>query len=174
MSVDIESGYGCAPSDVAATAIKIARTGAVGINFEDQKIGEDTMYGINDQCDRLRSIRAALDADHAKLFINARTDLFLQTPADQHPSLVLSAVERAEAYRHAGADGFFVPGLVDPTTIAMLSERVALPLNIMSVDGAPSLSALGQLGVARVSFGPLPYRRMIDALTADARTVYRR
>ena len=61
-------------------------------------------------------------------------------------------------------------GLVDITLIARLAETSPLPLNIMVDDATPSLSALAQHGVARVSYGPRPYLVAMKALEqADAR-----
>jgi 2-methylisocitrate lyase-like PEP mutase family enzyme len=62
-------------------------------------------------------------------------------------------VARAKAYADAGADGVFVPGVVDPETIRALAERIPLPLNVMAGPGAPTVAALADLGVARVSVG---------------------
>jgi 2-methylisocitrate lyase-like PEP mutase family enzyme len=49
----------------------------------------------------------------------------------------------------------FVPGVVDAGIIAALVRAVDSPLNVMAMPGAPSTSDLGQLGVARVSVGPM-------------------
>jgi 2-methylisocitrate lyase-like PEP mutase family enzyme len=64
------------------------------------------------------------------------------------------AVGRANLYRAAGADCVFVPGVIDAATIVELVRQIDAPINIMARPGAPTLAQLGQLGVARVSFGP--------------------
>jgi 2-methylisocitrate lyase-like PEP mutase family enzyme len=112
------------------------------------------------------------------LFLNARTDLFLQgVPSGEHRALLPAARERAKAYQEAGASGLFVPGLIDEDLIAELCATVALPVNVMIVEGAPSVSRLAALGVARVSYGPLPFlvaakdlqERAHEALQDDGR-----
>jgi 2-methylisocitrate lyase-like PEP mutase family enzyme len=85
--------------------------------------------------------------------INARVDVFLfeigppETRFDE-------TVRRAQAYRAAGADCIFVPGVSDAETIASLVRAIDAPLNVMAVPGTPTVAELGRLGVARVSVGP--------------------
>src|SRR5258708_4129704 len=63
-------------------------------------------------------------------------------------------VRRAKVYRAAGADGLFVPGVVDAETIGALVRAIDGPLNVMAMPSAPTVPQLGKLGVARVSVGP--------------------
>ncbi len=68
------------------------------------------------------------------------------------------------AYRDAGADGVFVPGLTDLGAIAALVRDLeGCPLNVLYAPGGPSLARLGDHGVRRVSLGSLPYRRALGA-----------
>lgn len=161
LTVDLERGYG----DAAATVARAIDAGAVGGNIEDGV--ESGLRPIAEQAALLARARAAADARALPFFINARTDLFLQRPADAHDaSLVEHAVARAQAYADAGADGLFVPGLVAPALIEALVQRSPLPVNIMSMPGCPPLQTLAQLGVARVSHGPGPYLTAMQALAA--------
>ena len=79
------------------------------------------------------------------------------------------ALERGRAYADAGANGLFVPGLVDEKLIGRLVEGSPLPVNIMASASAPAAARLAQLGVARISHGPGPYRMMMKALQEAAR-----
>lgn len=81
-------------------------------------------------------------------------------------------LERAAAYKDAGASGLFAPGLIDPIMIRDLCDRSPLPVNIMVLPGAPSNSELASLGVARISYGPGPYRQMVEWLKSAASLVY--
>jgi len=109
------------------------------------------------------------------LFINARTDLFLQESDEaRHASLLDQAIDRAKAYADAGASGFFAPWLIDADLIARLSAASPLPVNVMMRPGAPDLATLAAAGVARVSYGPFPYRAMMAWLRAEAEKVYGR
>jgi 2-methylisocitrate lyase-like PEP mutase family enzyme len=60
--------------------------------------------------------------------------------------------------------------LVDDALIGRICEGVSLPVNIMVMDGVPSNARLAELGVARISYGPLPYIRAMKALEQEART----
>jgi 2-methylisocitrate lyase-like PEP mutase family enzyme len=79
-----------------------------------------------------------------------------------------AAIERAQAYAAAGASGFFIPGLKDATLIGRIVDGVSLPVNVMMSDGVPSRSELADLGVARISYGPIPYREAMRVLEATA------
>jgi methylisocitrate lyase len=104
------------------------------------------------------------------MFINARTDVFFQKPAQAHDeAMVRAALDRAKIFAKAGADGLFVPGVVDETLIARLVEASPLPVNIMVEANTPSVSRLAELGVARVSHGPGPYLAMMKVLDEAAR-----
>ena len=87
-------------------------------------------------------------------------------------ALADAAIARAHAYATAGANGFFVPGLVDLDLLAHICREVALPVNAMTWPGAPSDADFAAAGVARISHGPGPYRHAMAALEDAARAVY--
>ncbi|MEO1223104.1 MAG: isocitrate lyase/phosphoenolpyruvate mutase family protein [Pseudomonadota bacterium] len=173
VSIDFEGGYAAAPDAVAQNVARIVGAGAIGINFEDQVVGGEGLYGVSDQCARIAAIRSRAETLGVPLFINARTDLFLKQPdRSRHSDILDEAKQRASAYQDAGASGFFAPALVDETLIADLCAAASLPVNIMMMGGAPTIERLGALGVARVSHGPGPYRQAMAMLTEDAGNVY--
>ena len=165
VTMDFEGGYAESPDAVAANIARVIATGAIGINFEDQIVGGEGLYAPDAQCDRIAAVRRAAEDADVPLFVNARTDLFLkQRDRDRHADLLAETKERAAAYAEAGASGFFAPGLVTPDLIAALCESATLPVNVMMMDGAPSIEALAATGVARVSFGPGPYFQAMAGL----------
>lgn len=170
LTVDFEGGYAAAPDDLVATTTAILRTGAVGVNFEDRIVQGEGLYPPQEQSRRIAALRAAADAFGVPLFINARTDVFLASEPATHASLVESAIARCDAYAQAGADGFFVPGLVAPDLIARVCAGCALPINVMATGSTPPTSALARIGVARISHGPRPFRQAMAALTARCRS----
>ena len=110
------------------------------------------------QSGRIAAVRQAAEAADVPLFINARTDLFLkEKDREKHASLIAEAKERGAAYAAAGASGFFVPGLMDPALIGAVCEAAALPVNTMMLPGAPPAADQAAAGVARISYGPVPY-----------------
>lgn len=164
VSLDFEGGYARDPGAVGANVSRVISIGAVGINFEDSILGGEGLYDIGEQSTRLGAVREAADRAGLPLFVNARIDLFLKTAPALHASLMPEALDRAAAYTDAGADGVFLPGLVDPKLIGEACARCSLPVNIIAKPGAPSNRELAQLGVARISHGPFPYRQMLAAL----------
>ncbi len=158
LTVDFEGGYAEAPDQVAENAARMLSAGAVGLNFEDQVVGGEGLHGIKRQQERIAALRAMADAKGVPAVINARTDLFLKEkdPA-RHSELVPEALERGAAFAEAGADSFFVPGLVDRDLIEKICDGSPIGVNIMKKPEAPSMAELKEAGVARVSFGPIPY-----------------
>jgi 2-methylisocitrate lyase-like PEP mutase family enzyme len=58
--------------------------------------------------------------------------------------------------------------LQDAALIGRICDGTALPVNVMVMDGVPSNERLSTLGVARISYGPIPYIRAMKALKEDA------
>ncbi|MCR9135909.1 MAG: isocitrate lyase/phosphoenolpyruvate mutase family protein [Alphaproteobacteria bacterium] len=169
VTADIEGGYGAAPEAVANTVSRACETGAVGFNFEDQIVGTSDLYDVETQSARIAAARRAADSIVHSIFINARTDIFLKAKPETHSEAMLDdAIDRAKAYEQAGASGFFAPGLADEKLIARLCDETALPVNIIALPHVPAPTVLAGLGVARVSYGPVPYRRMVKWLEDQA------
>lgn len=173
VTMDLEGGYGVSATEVATTVSRAMQTGIAGFNFEDQIVGTTELYSTEDQCQRIaaarEAAREAASANGAIGFLNARTDIFLKAKPDTHNNdMLTNAIERAKAYEQAGADGFFAPGLADEKLIATLCDQVNLPVNIIALPHVPPNSKLKELGVARISYGPVPYRQMLKALAEAA------
>ncbi|MEE3099957.1 MAG: isocitrate lyase/phosphoenolpyruvate mutase family protein, partial [Pseudomonadota bacterium] len=130
LSVDFERGYAADEAGLAAAAAALAATGAVGANIEDGT-PEGGTRAPHAQAARLRAFLGGAEAAGTPLFVNARTDLFLQEkdPA-RHAALVPEALERAAAYAEAGAGSFYPIGLADPELAARLVEACPLPVNL--------------------------------------------
>ena len=166
LTVDFESAYSADPAKGAANVARLAATGAVGCNFEDQVIGGEGLHPLKEQAKRIEAIRLAVGD---QFFINARTDLYLKT--QEHDSaLVDAAIERGKAFSDAGASGFFVPRLADPRQIERIVRDVPLPLNVIAFPGAPDKAAWASAGVARISHGPFPHRALMAKLEEMARS----
>lgn len=169
VTADIEGGYGAAAEAVANTVSRACQAGAVGFNFEDQVIGTPDLYDVDAQSVRIAAAREAADSIVQSIFINARTDIFLKAKPETHTETMLeNALNRAKAYEQAGASGFFAPGLADEKLIARLCNETALPVNIIALPHVPAPAVLAGLGVARISYGPVPYRHMIKWLEDQA------
>lgn len=170
VTIDFEGGYAVDPEALAANMKRLAETGAVGCNFEDQVVRGDGLHPIETQAARIRAVRAAVSDG---FFINARTDIFLKAKPETHDQAkVDEALERARAYAEAGASGLFAPGLADLRLLEQLCSASPLPVNFMAFPGAPSAADVAAAGVARISHGPFPYRLAMKALAEAARVIY--
>jgi len=167
VTVDFEGGYARELAGLTANGRRLADTGAIGCNFEDQVVGTDGIYDISDHVARIAALREGVGSD---FFINARTDLFLKAKPEMHDSaLAERAIERGRAYAEAGANGYFIPGLADLALVERICAAVTVPVNAMHLPGGPSRSAWAGAGIARVSHGPFPYMAMQEWLTEQAR-----
>lgn len=169
VTADFEGGFAVDAARVADHARYLAETGAVGCNLEDQVIGGPGLHPIGEQAARVAAVV------ESGLWVNARTDLFLrkliggENPNDR--SLVGEALERAQAYAEVGAHSFFIPGVSDLELIADICARSALPVNVIKGDDL-AIKDLAEAGVARISWGPRPWRWAMNRLTEEARALY--
>lgn len=170
VTIDFEGGYAVDPDEVGANVARLAATGAIGCNFEDQVIGGEGLYSIEAQAARIAGARAAVGE---AFFINARTDIFLQAPRETHSEeMIETAIVRAQAYEAAGASGFFAAGLADLALVEMLCAGTDLPVNLIPLPGGPDVAALAAAGVARISYGPRPYRAMLKQVEEAAQAAF--
>lgn len=170
VTIDFEGAYAVAPEEAAANAARLAATGAIGCNFEDQVIGGGGLHPADLQAARIAAIRAAVGPD---FFINARTDIFIQAkPATHDVAMVEAALARAHAYAEAGASGIFVPVLADLALLERFCAASPLPVNFMAWPGAPSAAAVSAAGVARISHGPFPWKLAMDSLKDAAAAAF--
>lgn len=146
VSVDFESGFSSDPNVVATSVGELRRLGVAGINLEDG--GADPR--VLEQ--KIVAIKRALKVANEDIFINARTDVYLERKLVGEAA-VRESIERARRYAAAGADGIFVPALSKPEEISAIAAAIALPLNLMAVPGLPSARELFQLGARRLSAG---------------------
>lgn len=169
VTADVEAGYGSKPEYAARTARMVIGAGAVGVNFEDATGDrERPLTDVAAQVERIRAIREIASDLGVPLVLNARTDVYLQQIGEPEKRYDL-ALQRLLAYRDAGADCVFVPGLVDKAVIGRMVSDVRCPLNVLAVPGAPSVGELAALGVRRVSLGSGPMRAGLGLLRKLAR-----
>lgn len=151
VSVDIESGYGEAPSRLIEGLLSV---GAVGLNIEDTVHSEGgRLRSADEHADLVGALRAAADASGVHVVINARTDLFLRQDGDESDR-VDRAIARLTQAADAGADVLYPVGLHGPETLQRLTSELPLPVNAIAAPDKADPASYGPLGVARISFGP--------------------
>jgi 2-methylisocitrate lyase-like PEP mutase family enzyme len=160
LSVDLERGYTDDLGQLNDHIQKLLDMGVAGINLEDAQ-GEDIYLK------KLNSIRTYLSKTNQQLFINARTDVFLQkldVPLE-------TTLKRAELYAAAGADGLFVTGVRDRAIIKEITSSVSLPVNVVGVPELSSVQALAESGVKRISMAVFLYRATYNQLDKIAKDI---
>lgn len=163
VTADIEAGYGSTPEDAAKTTRELVQAGAVGMNLEDASGDpEHPLLDLQLAVEKIRAARVAAAELRVPMVVNARTDVYL-LPGD--PDAQYSeALRRLIAFRDAGADCVFAPGLKDAETIGRLVQALQCPLNILAAPGMPPIPELEKLGVTRVSLGAGPMRATLGLL----------
>ena len=164
VSADMESGYDTAPAELVE---RVLEAGAVGVNIEDTVHSQGRrLRGAQEHADYIAGIRAAADEAGVHLVINGRTDAF--KTEEQIPDRLAEAITRLNLLEAAGADSLYPVGVPDTATLEALLAAVSTPLNVTGhpVKGAIpdglDLARITELGVRRVSFGPLLQAALTD------------
>lgn len=172
VSVDMEAGYGSSIEEVVENAKKLMELGVVGINLEDgTNHPTEPIVSSTAHVEKITAIRALSKSLHQPLFINARTDFFWLNLHDKNTQLQ-STITRAKKYKEAGADCIFVPGNLARETIERLRKEIAGPINLLSSPTLPTLEALAEIGIERVSTGSAPYRATVTLLKKISEQLY--
>lgn len=146
LSVDIEAGYSDDLDRVAEVIDAVVAAGAVGINIEDGSGKPELLVR------KIEVARQVADKRNVKLFINARTDVYLKglVPAEDR---VAETLHRAALYKAAGSDGLFAAGVTSAYEIEAICKGTTLPVNVLGFACLPSPEELIALGVRRLSAG---------------------
>ena len=164
VTADVEAGYGDRPEDAAQTALAVIEAGAVGMNLEDASgHANHPLVDLQLQLEKIAAINESKRKTGVPIVLNARTDVYLLQvgPAEKRYD---QALRRLAAFRDAGADCLFLPGLRDAATVGRMVKDLNSPLNILAGPGSPSVPELQQLGVARVSLGSSTMRATLGLL----------
>ena len=164
VTADVEAGYGDRPEDAAQTALGVIESGAVGMNLEDASgHASHPLVDLQLQLEKIAAINESKRKTGVPIVLNARTDVYLLQvgPGEKRYD---QALRRLAAFRDAGADCLFLPGLRDAATIGRMVKDLNSPLNILAGPGSPSVPELQQLGVARVSLGSSTMRATLGLL----------
>ena len=164
VTADMESGYGVSVRDMSETAKALIAAGAIGLNFEDVTGDDETSHvDLKLQVEKIGAIVEVSKSAGVPLVLNARTDVYLM-PIGPAETRFERTVERLRAYRKAGADCLFAPGVQDRETIAKLVAAIKAPLNILLSAACPTIRELETMGVARVSAGSSAMRATLGLL----------
>jgi 2-methylisocitrate lyase-like PEP mutase family enzyme len=162
VSADIEAGYGSRPEDAALTARAVIEAGAVGLNLEDGT-DDGQLLDLSLQLEKIAAVRESSRKMGVPLVLNARTDVYF-LEVGKPESRFGETLKRLNAFRDAGADCLFAPGIRDLGVISQLVRELQFPVNILAGPGSPSIPELEKIGVARVSLGSSTMRATLGLL----------
>lgn len=163
VTADLESGYG----NAGETVRRAIGVGVVGANIEDG------MRPLADAVAAVSAVVAAGEAEGIPFVLNARTDAFLFGRDRPPEDVTADAIERGRAFLDAGAACVFVPGKLDEPTVVRLVEGIGVRrVSVIGVPGSLRPTHLQELGVARISYGPMPQRVALTALQDAASELY--
>jgi len=163
VSADLEAGYG----DAGETVRKAIAVGVVGANLEDQ------MKPFDEAVAAVSAAVGAAQAEGVPFALNARTDAFVKAGDRPIEDVIADAIARGRAFLDAGATSFFVPGVFPDEVVEQLVAGVGLQkLTMIGIPGAQSSTRLQELGVARISYGPITQRIALTALQDAAIGLY--
>jgi 2-methylisocitrate lyase-like PEP mutase family enzyme len=164
LNADSERLYPDDPGGVAETVARLADAGAAGCSIEDF----NPATGRPDDVD----VAAARVAEAANAAHRLPEPIVLTGRAENHIVGVDDfddTIARLIAYRDAGADVVYAPGLADLRQIAAVVDAVGVPVNVLALPKGPTISELASVGVRRVSTGGLLARAAYGTLLAGAR-----
>jgi 2-methylisocitrate lyase-like PEP mutase family enzyme len=162
VTADLDDGY-AEPGETIRRAIGI---GAVGANVEDR------LKPLDESAARVAAIVAAAEAEGVPFQLNARTDA-LSRGTGPLQDRVTEAIARGKAFLAEGAALVFIPGLIDKESVQRVVSELGRNTNsLIGIPGALSAREYEKLGVARISYGPLPQRVGLAALRGLALDLY--
>jgi 2-methylisocitrate lyase-like PEP mutase family enzyme len=149
VSADFENCFADDPDDVAITVAYGIAAGLAGCSVEDfSGSAGGRIYELAHARDRVGAAAEAAHRGPVHLVLTARAENLLHGVDD-----LADTIARLQAYQEAGADVLFAPGLVTAEDIGRVVASIDRPLNVLVRPGAPSVTQLAELGVARVSVG---------------------
>jgi 2-methylisocitrate lyase-like PEP mutase family enzyme len=164
LNVDSERCYPDDPGGVAQTVAFLADAGAAGFSIEDYDPAADSIDDIEAAAERVAIAAEAAHRLPDPMVLTGRAENHIRGVADLEDTIA-----RLIAYRDAGADVLYAPGLSDVEQIAAVVKAVAAPVNVLALPNGPTVAELASVGVRRVSTGSSLARFAYGALIEGAR-----
>ena len=158
VTADIESGYAYDIKNLRDSINRVIDTGVAGINIEDSMEEEGLLRNIEEQCERISTVRKVSEERELHLVINARIDCFLSGNEKPITEVIAQVIKRADEYLLAGADLVYPIGVLDLETITTLRKEIRSPINILCSHRTIPLKTMQEIGINRVTFGPFLFR----------------
>lgn len=147
--VDVDTGFGPSAFNVARTVKSLIKAGAGALHMEDQagakRCGHRPNKEIVSQHEMVDRLKSAADARYDESFVlGARTDAYASEGLER-------TLERAVAYKEAGADFIFAEAVPDLTVYRKFVEATGIPvLANITEFGMISMYTIDELEAAGV------------------------
>ncbi len=164
VNVDSEQCFPQESGGVARTVQMLAEAGAAGFSIEDWDPHVRRIEDLDTAVSRVAIAAAA--AERHGLVLTARAENHLRGRDDLDDT-----INRLGAYRHAGAQVVYVPGLTDLSAVARIVNEVGGPVNVLLLPGGPTTNQFADAGVRRISLGSSLARIAYGALVRAAEDV---
>jgi 2-methylisocitrate lyase-like PEP mutase family enzyme len=164
LNVDSERCFADDPEGVADTVRLLHDAGAAGCSIEDYDPATGGFDPISTATERVAAAAEAAHRPDDAMVLTARCEHHLYGVDDLD-----ATIERLVAYRDAGADCVYAPGLADVDQIRSVVDAVGIPVNVLARPGGPSVAAIGETGARRVSAGGALASTAYGAALAGAR-----
>jgi 2-methylisocitrate lyase-like PEP mutase family enzyme len=146
LNVDAERCFAETAAGIRETVDLLAAAGAAGLSIEDYDPATGRLETRTAGAERVAAAAGACARHGIVLTARAENHLYGHDDLDD-------TIARLQAYREAGADVVYAPGLRAAADIARVVAEVPAPVNVLAVGGAPAVPELAGLGVRRVSTG---------------------
>lgn len=164
LNVDSERCFADDLDGVAATVRLLHEAGAAGCSIEDWNGSADRIDPVDVAAERVAAAARAAHVDGDGMVLTARCENLLHGIDDLDDTIA-----RLIAYRDAGADCVYAPGLSTSESIATVVDAVGVPVNVLALPGGPSVPEIGAAGARRVSIGGSLASTAYGAMMAGAR-----
>ncbi len=162
LNVDAEACFPNDPGGVAETVRLLADAGAAGVSIEDWNPAAAAIEPIGLATERV-AVAAAM-AKQRGVILTGRCENHIRGISDLDDTIT-----RLLAYRDAGAECLYAPGLSDLATIQRVTEAVVTAVNVVLLPTGPTVQQLGEVGVRRVSTGGLLSNVAFGAMVTAAK-----
>jgi len=151
LNADFEDGLADNLESLAENVTRCVATGVAGLSIEDSPNTSTTpLYAVDVAVARVKAARAAIDRAGGDVVFTARAEGFIRGVPDLD-----DVIRRLRAYKDAGADCFYAPGIKTREQIEAVVKAVApKPVNFLNSGAFGfTVSDLAAMGVRRISVG---------------------
>lgn len=155
VTADLDGGFG----NAGETVRRAIGVGMCGANIEDQ------LRPIDESAQIMRAAVEAGAQEKVDFVLNARTDAIVKGGERPREASIQDAIERGRRYLEVGAQCVFVPGVITADEARQLVDGIGeRRVSVIGLPGALSAAEYEAIGVARISYGPMPQNVALTAL----------